>query len=162
MLGGVVEGTTTIDFSLVDYNQMFRFIMMEEVMMLAVLNCGGGENFIGLDLLRAESNIRLYFEKVVQRPVWMDEDFAIFFDSRSDDLTTIPKLAWYACGRNSSSLPTHFSVHGTLARSQPQYPEPQSPRQVRSFWRFCQWKALSLCWTLSVHHHLRKGGRVLS
>lgn len=85
MVGGVVEETTAIDFVLVDYVQMFRFITMEEVLMPAVVKLGGGLDYVSLETVRADSDIRAYFEKVVQRPVWTDEDFWIFFESRSND-----------------------------------------------------------------------------
>lgn len=84
MIGGNVEGTTTIDFVLVDYGQMFRFITMEEVLLLTVFTLGGAVEYVSLDQVRAERNTQMYFARVVQRPIWQDEDFATFFESRSE------------------------------------------------------------------------------
>eukprot|EP00404_Azadinium_spinosum_P021843 CAMPEP_0180625714 /NCGR_PEP_ID=MMETSP1037_2-20121125/37465_1 /TAXON_ID=632150 /ORGANISM="Azadinium spinosum, Strain 3D9" /LENGTH=364 /DNA_ID=CAMNT_0022646247 /DNA_START=117 /DNA_END=1211 /DNA_ORIENTATION=- len=85
MLGGVVDPSAVVDFALVDFLQMFRFITTEEVLLPAVINKGGDRGHMSLDSLRADLNVTAFFERVLQRPPWNDEDFAAFFDSRSDE-----------------------------------------------------------------------------
>merc|ERR1719188_2940573 len=54
MVGGVVDGSAVLDFTLVDFAQMFRFITTEEILLPAVVNLGGDRGFISLDMIRAD------------------------------------------------------------------------------------------------------------
>eukprot|EP00931_Biecheleriopsis_adriatica_P007380 TRINITY_DN108670_c0_g1_i1.p1 TRINITY_DN108670_c0_g1~~TRINITY_DN108670_c0_g1_i1.p1 ORF type:complete len:981 (-),score=222.15 TRINITY_DN108670_c0_g1_i1:17-2959(-) len=85
MMGGVVDETTVIDFTLVDFSQMFRFITMDEVLLPAIVSLGGDRTYVSLEQILADMNIRVYFEKVLQRAPWNYEDFGYFFGSRSDE-----------------------------------------------------------------------------
>eukprot|EP00931_Biecheleriopsis_adriatica_P062473 TRINITY_DN37661_c0_g1_i1.p1 TRINITY_DN37661_c0_g1~~TRINITY_DN37661_c0_g1_i1.p1 ORF type:complete len:1263 (-),score=351.72 TRINITY_DN37661_c0_g1_i1:122-3910(-) len=82
VVGGTVDEKTAIDFMLVDYAKMFQYITVEEVLTPAVTSLGGMADFVSLDDLRQDSNVRIYFEKVQKKPIWADEDFEIFFSSR--------------------------------------------------------------------------------
>lgn len=83
MVGGVIDASAVVDFALVDFVQMFRFITTEEVVKPAVVKLGGDQGFASLDAIRADLNVAAYFERVLQRPPWTDEDFATYFESRS-------------------------------------------------------------------------------
>lgn len=83
MVGGVVDETTAIDFQLVDYAKMFQYITADEVLMPAVTKMGGERDFVPLRTLRGDKDVQVYFNSVLKRPVWSDEDFEMFFESRS-------------------------------------------------------------------------------
>lgn len=83
MVGGVVDETTAIDFMLVDYTQMFKYITAEEVLMPAVVSLGGTREYIPLNTIRGDSNVNLFFQNVLKKAVWGDDDFEYFFQSRS-------------------------------------------------------------------------------
>ncbi|CAE7253824.1 KIN14N [Symbiodinium sp. CCMP2456] len=65
------------DFALVDFGVMFKFIEMEEVLQPAVAAYKGG---VKLEQLRKDPNILLYFSNILQKPVWDNEDFIIYFE----------------------------------------------------------------------------------
>mmetsp|Transcript_11655 Transcript_11655/g.31286 ORF Transcript_11655/g.31286 Transcript_11655/m.31286 type:complete len:878 (+) Transcript_11655:140-2773(+) len=84
MVGGVVDETTSLDFVLVDYAQMLKFVTAEDVIVPAVTSLGGMLDYVSLDTLRAEANVVVYFKNVLGR-AWGDDDFETFFDSRSSE-----------------------------------------------------------------------------
>ncbi|CAK9070338.1 DnaJ homolog subfamily B member 6 [Durusdinium trenchii] len=65
------------DFTLVDFGVMFKFIEMEEVLQPAVAAYQG---WVKLEQLRKDPNIVLYFSNILQKPVWDNEDFIIYFE----------------------------------------------------------------------------------
>lgn len=65
------------DFALVDFGVMFKFIEMEEVLQPAVAAYKG---WVKLEQLRKDPNILLYFSNILQKPVWDNEDFIIYFE----------------------------------------------------------------------------------
>ncbi|CAJ1375881.1 unnamed protein product [Effrenium voratum] len=65
------------DFALVDFGVMFKFIEMEEVLQPAVAAYKG---WVTLEQLRKDPNILLYFKNILQKPVWDNEDFIIYFE----------------------------------------------------------------------------------
>lgn len=65
------------DFTLVDFGVMFKFIEMEEVLQPAVAAYQG---WVKLEKLRQDPNIVLYFSNILQKPVWDNEDFLIYFE----------------------------------------------------------------------------------
>lgn len=66
-----------VDFALVDFGVMFRFIEMEEVLQPAVAAYKG---WVKLAELRRDPNILLYFSNILQKPVWDNEDFITYFE----------------------------------------------------------------------------------
>mmetsp|Transcript_9136 Transcript_9136/g.20336 ORF Transcript_9136/g.20336 Transcript_9136/m.20336 type:complete len:908 (-) Transcript_9136:34-2757(-) len=65
------------DFALVDFSIMFKFIEMEEVLQPVVAAKGG---WVTLPEIRQDSNILMYFQNILQKPVWDNEDFVTYFD----------------------------------------------------------------------------------
>ncbi|CAE7196953.1 dnaJ [Symbiodinium natans] len=65
------------DFTLVDFGVMFKFIEMEEVLQPAVAAYKG---WVQLEQLRKDPNILLYFSNILQKKVWDNEDFIIYFE----------------------------------------------------------------------------------
>ncbi|CAJ1415158.1 unnamed protein product, partial [Effrenium voratum] len=84
VVGGTVDEKVAIDFMLVDYAKMFQYITLEEVLQPAVTKLGGQNDFVSLDDLRQDKNVRLYFESVQKKPIWADEDFELFFATRAN------------------------------------------------------------------------------
>eukprot|EP00927_Polykrikos_kofoidii_P021948 TRINITY_DN20637_c0_g1_i1.p1 TRINITY_DN20637_c0_g1~~TRINITY_DN20637_c0_g1_i1.p1 ORF type:complete len:937 (-),score=207.08 TRINITY_DN20637_c0_g1_i1:47-2857(-) len=66
-----------IDFMLVDFSAMFKFIDIEEVLLPSVAQHGG---WVPLSTLRADPNVKTYFQNILGRPVWDVEDFVIYFE----------------------------------------------------------------------------------
>jgi len=71
------EEAGVVDFALVDFGVMFRFIEMEEVLQPAVAAYKG---WIKILELRRDPNILLYFSTILQKPVWDIEDFSTYFE----------------------------------------------------------------------------------
>ena len=67
-----------VDFTLVDFSMMFKFIEMEEVLQPAVAAYEGQE--VTLSELRKDPNIVLYFKNILHKQIWADEDFIIYFE----------------------------------------------------------------------------------
>lgn len=74
---GEDDDAGVVDFALVDFGVMFRFIEMEEVLQPAVAAYKG---WVTLTELRRDPNILLYFSNILQKPVWDNEDFIVYFD----------------------------------------------------------------------------------
>ncbi|CAK0807207.1 unnamed protein product, partial [Prorocentrum cordatum] len=70
---------------MVDFVQSFRFISMEEVLVPAIIKLGGGFDYVSISQVQADIDIQVYFERVLQRPVWTEDDLATFFEGRADD-----------------------------------------------------------------------------
>jgi len=65
------------DFSLVDFSIMFRFIEMEEVLQPAV---AAYNSWVPLNTLRQDRNVLLYFQNILQKAVWDEDDFITYFE----------------------------------------------------------------------------------
>lgn len=70
-------GAGVIDFALVDFGIMFRFIEMEEVLKPVV---AAADTWITLPALQQDPNIMLYFQNILQKQVWDEEDFVAYFE----------------------------------------------------------------------------------
>jgi len=75
--GGAVPTNVVIDFTLVDFQAMFKFIDIEEVLR-PVLETRTG--WVPLEQLRGDPNVIAYFANILQKPMWDDEDFATYFE----------------------------------------------------------------------------------
>ncbi|CAE8637411.1 unnamed protein product [Polarella glacialis] len=75
--GGPVPFRTVIDFTLVDFQAMFKFIDIEEVLR-PVVECH--TSWVELHKLKTDPNIVGYFEKILQKPMWDDDDFQTYFE----------------------------------------------------------------------------------
>lgn len=84
MIGGTVDESYSVDFMLVDYSEMTKFITAEEVLVPAVIAQGGIQEYVTLDGVRADANMQGYFRNVLGR-IWADDDFMAFFESRSGE-----------------------------------------------------------------------------
>lgn len=85
VIGGVAEENTKIDFYLVDYAKMFMYMAVEEVLEPAVKALGGDKDWVDLSRVCVDSNVLLYFQNVLQKTMWQDEDFQTFFEGRSSE-----------------------------------------------------------------------------
>lgn len=74
---GEEDDAGVVDFALVDFGIMFRFIEMEEVLQPVVAAAKG---WVTLASLRQDPNILLYFQNILQKPVWDAEDFITYFE----------------------------------------------------------------------------------
>lgn len=72
-----VDDRGLVDFTLVDFGVMFKFIEMEEVLQPAVAAYSGP---VTLEQLRKDPNIVLYFKNILHKAIWADEDFIIYFE----------------------------------------------------------------------------------
>jgi len=72
------EGDTGVaDFALVDFSIMFRFIEMEEVLQPVI---AAQKDWVTLSSLRQDPNIIMYFQNILQKPMWDNDDFITYFD----------------------------------------------------------------------------------
>eukprot|EP00927_Polykrikos_kofoidii_P032244 TRINITY_DN27530_c0_g1_i1.p1 TRINITY_DN27530_c0_g1~~TRINITY_DN27530_c0_g1_i1.p1 ORF type:complete len:1263 (+),score=214.78 TRINITY_DN27530_c0_g1_i1:33-3791(+) len=74
--GGELRGMV-IDFTLVDFQAMFKFIDIEEVLR-PVLESHSG--WVPLDTLKRDTNVVAYFSNILQKPIWDDDDFQMYFE----------------------------------------------------------------------------------
>eukprot|EP00931_Biecheleriopsis_adriatica_P071042 TRINITY_DN4489_c0_g1_i1.p1 TRINITY_DN4489_c0_g1~~TRINITY_DN4489_c0_g1_i1.p1 ORF type:complete len:1421 (+),score=382.29 TRINITY_DN4489_c0_g1_i1:385-4263(+) len=75
--GGAVPSKAVIDFTLVDFQAMFKFIDIEEVLR-PVIEAHGG--WLLLERLKVDTNVTAYFTNILQKPIWDDEDFQTYFE----------------------------------------------------------------------------------
>lgn len=79
-----VEGSgsnVVIDFHLVDFAHMFKFIELEEVLRPAMASV---TNWMPLDMLKADANVQAYFGSILGVPIWDDDDFQSYFSGHFD------------------------------------------------------------------------------
>ncbi|CAK0845873.1 unnamed protein product [Prorocentrum cordatum] len=105
---------------------MFQYITAEEVLMPAVTKMGGEKDFVPLRTLRGDKDVQVYFNSVLKRPVWSDEDFEMFFESRPGvwEIDRDEESGRCACGARRSSWPTRCEGRPTSPRWRP----PSAPR----------------------------------
>ncbi|CAD7972628.1 unnamed protein product [Amoebophrya sp. A25] len=79
---------TSIDFSLVKYDTMFKYVTMEEVLvpsMIELSSSGSGavdsNGYVSLDRLRSHESVILYFRNILGTQPWDAEDFETYFDA---------------------------------------------------------------------------------
>jgi len=75
--GGQVPGRLVVDFTLVDFQAMFKFIDVEEVLR-PVVECQPG--WVPLLHLKSDPNVVAYFANILQKPMWDDDDFQSYFE----------------------------------------------------------------------------------
>lgn len=66
-----------IDWVLVDYSVMYKFIEIEEVLLPTVMQLG---DWVSLSAIRSDKNVTAYFQNILGRPVWDEEDFLTYFE----------------------------------------------------------------------------------
>jgi len=69
-----------VDFVLVDYSAMFKYMSVDEVLAGAVQSTGSPEEYVKLSDLRADLGVRMYFQNTFGAAVWNNKDFEAFFD----------------------------------------------------------------------------------
>jgi len=72
------ERVGVIDFVLVDFAAMTKFIDLEEVLLPAVTAIQA--TWVPVSKVREDANVKLYFQDVLQKPLWDIEDFASYFE----------------------------------------------------------------------------------
>ncbi|CAJ1373414.1 unnamed protein product [Effrenium voratum] len=75
--GGPLPNKMVIDFTLVDFQAMFKFIDIEEVLR-PVIEAKGG--WVPLDQVKTDANVTAYFGNILQKPMWDDDDFQSYFE----------------------------------------------------------------------------------
>jgi len=75
------DSNCVIDFALIDFQHMFKFIELEEVLRAAMQNV---TNWMSLDLLKMDGNVQAYFQNILGAPIWEDEDFQTYFSGHFD------------------------------------------------------------------------------
>jgi len=75
--GGKVPAGSVLDFTLVDFQAMFKFIDVEEVLR-PVLETKTG--WTPLEQVKSDPNVVAYFKNILQKPMWDDEDFQTYFE----------------------------------------------------------------------------------
>lgn len=70
-----------VDFSLIDFAHMFKFIELEEVLRSAMHS---SQSWMPLDVLKMDSNVQAYFGNILGAPMWDDEDFQTYFAGHFD------------------------------------------------------------------------------
>eukprot|EP00927_Polykrikos_kofoidii_P009466 TRINITY_DN13948_c0_g3_i1.p1 TRINITY_DN13948_c0_g3~~TRINITY_DN13948_c0_g3_i1.p1 ORF type:complete len:1208 (+),score=207.83 TRINITY_DN13948_c0_g3_i1:120-3626(+) len=78
MTGSVDDANDAIDFVLVDYNTIFKYMTMDEALAVPVDAQGEGD-FVKLSELRADMSVRSYFN-TLGLAVWNNKEFEAFFD----------------------------------------------------------------------------------
>merc|ERR1712187_795044 len=72
-----------LDFTLVDFAVMYKFIEIDEILGALLQNLPE-PGWVTLDQLRCQPNVAEYFTKVLQVSMWSDEDFQMYFDGHFD------------------------------------------------------------------------------
>lgn len=73
---------TIIDFSLVKYDTMFKYITMEEVLLPVMKELPkDSKGYCALDQLRYHDNVVMYFKNILGSAPWDLEDFETYFDA---------------------------------------------------------------------------------
>lgn len=75
--GGPVPNGLVVDFTLVDFDSMFKFIDIEEVLRPAIESYGG---WVSFDRIKSDPNVTAYFTNILQKQVWDDDDFQMYFE----------------------------------------------------------------------------------
>ncbi|CAL1168805.1 unnamed protein product [Cladocopium goreaui] len=86
MAGKVDEGNDVADFVLVDFSAAYKFMTTSEVLKGAVDSQGGAEGgYVKLSDLRADLQVRLYFQQMLGSAVWNNKDFETFFEGHYEE-----------------------------------------------------------------------------
>jgi len=75
--GGPLPKKVVIDFTLVDFQAMFKFIDIEEVLRPVIESKGG---WVPLVDVKTDANVTAYFGNILQKPMWDDDDFQTYFE----------------------------------------------------------------------------------
>lgn len=85
MAGLVDEANDIVDFVLVDFAAMYRYMTMDEVLAPAVqTHAGNVSEFVKLSDMRADLSVRTYFQSTLGCPVWNNRDFEAYFEGHFD------------------------------------------------------------------------------
>mmetsp|Transcript_24282 Transcript_24282/g.53991 ORF Transcript_24282/g.53991 Transcript_24282/m.53991 type:complete len:858 (-) Transcript_24282:63-2636(-) len=110
-----------IDFMMVDFSTMFKFIDLEEVLVPATKTDPEG-TWVPVTTLSEKADVKSYFRKVLKTPVWGTEDFAAFFrghfaiwDYRDEDSSVRlrspeERLGQHLCATYSSETAVNLIV----------------------------------------------------
>eukprot|EP00928_Gymnodinium_smaydae_P038691 TRINITY_DN26632_c0_g3_i1.p1 TRINITY_DN26632_c0_g3~~TRINITY_DN26632_c0_g3_i1.p1 ORF type:complete len:984 (-),score=235.93 TRINITY_DN26632_c0_g3_i1:370-3321(-) len=80
----VCDQFVCVDFMLTDFNVSERFKTIDEVLLPAVLDCGGAKEYVKLTRICQDQRVQLYFQKTMGGAVWDFNDFAFHFHAHSD------------------------------------------------------------------------------
>mmetsp|Transcript_64990 Transcript_64990/g.171976 ORF Transcript_64990/g.171976 Transcript_64990/m.171976 type:complete len:877 (-) Transcript_64990:253-2883(-) len=72
------ESGAVVDFLFLDFSAMYKFADIEEVLTPAVKVHEAAE-WVPLETVREDKNVKHYFKKVLQKPMWDVEDFETYF-----------------------------------------------------------------------------------
>ncbi|CAD7944886.1 unnamed protein product [Amoebophrya sp. A120] len=73
---------TSVDFMLVKYDTMFKYVTMEEVLVPSMKDLSKDEHgYVELDRLRTHESVAMYFRNILGTSVWDVEDFETYFDA---------------------------------------------------------------------------------
>lgn len=80
------DGSDVVDFMLVDYSAAYKYMTMSEVLAGAVESqCqSSSTGYVKLSELRANLNVRMYFQQMLGCTVWNNKDFETFFEGHYD------------------------------------------------------------------------------
>lgn len=83
---GVRRDSDVIDFTLVEYSMAYQYMTVNEILSGAaeVLCEGSADGYVRLSDLRADLNVRSYFQKSMGGAVWNNRDFETFFYGHRD------------------------------------------------------------------------------
>ncbi|CAE8737452.1 unnamed protein product [Polarella glacialis] len=79
-------GNHVVDFLIVDYTKASNFMNVGEVIRAAVESQGGSHgDYVKLKDLRADHNVKRYFQQVLGKPVWSPQELETYFEGHSEE-----------------------------------------------------------------------------
>jgi len=87
----VSHAACVLDFTLVDFALMYKFIDIEEILAALFQNVAE-PGWITLDQVKCQPNVEHYFNQILQVPSWSDEDFQTYFEGHHNawEFRTMP------------------------------------------------------------------------
>jgi len=79
----VSHAACVLDFTLIDFALMYKFIDIKEIL-VALLQNVPEPGWITFDQLKCQPNVAEYFMKILQVPIWSDDDLQTYFHGHSD------------------------------------------------------------------------------
>eukprot|EP00928_Gymnodinium_smaydae_P031081 TRINITY_DN22935_c0_g1_i1.p1 TRINITY_DN22935_c0_g1~~TRINITY_DN22935_c0_g1_i1.p1 ORF type:complete len:528 (+),score=120.56 TRINITY_DN22935_c0_g1_i1:63-1646(+) len=79
----VSHASCVLDFTLVDFLVMYKFIDISEILGALFQNLPE-PGWVTLEQLKCQPNVAEYFMKILQVPMWSDEDFQTYFEGHYD------------------------------------------------------------------------------
>lgn len=71
-----------LDFTLVDFNLMYKYIELDEIL-IALFKNVPEPGWVTLEQLKCQQNVAEYFNTILQVMMWSDEDFHTYFEGHS-------------------------------------------------------------------------------